>query len=68
MVPVRPKSEIFKAVTLWVLTSQVMPIQLQTEVFEVQFLAVIRAFRARRACWSVVLMLFAAAITKERSR
>lgn len=37
MVPCRLKLERFKVVTLWLLTSQMMPIQLQIEAFEVQF-------------------------------
>lgn len=37
--PCRPKLDMSKAVTLRLLTSQEMPIQLQTEVLDVQFWA-----------------------------
>ena len=67
MVPVRPMCERFKAVTLRCLAPQVMPIQLQTEVEVDQLVAknlwgssVIWALRARRADWSVVMLVLTA--------
>ena len=74
IVPVRFNPDIFKAVTLWERTSQVMPVQLQTKLLVSQFLAkklagssVTWPLRARRACWSVViLVVLVDAIMKER--